>query len=61
MAVSKAQLRAKEKYEAKTYWRPALRIRKEHEAIIRQYAGDSVNDFITQAIMEKIERLKATE
>lgn len=58
MTATKAQLKAKDKYEKKTYWKPTIRIKKEKEAIIRQFSGDSVNDFIIQAIDEKIERMK---
>lgn len=58
MPLTEAKAKANQKYDAKTYWRPALRIRKEYEALIREYAGNSVNDFIFKAIMEKIEREK---
>lgn len=57
---SKAKLRAVAKYNEKTYDRITLRLRKEDAEAMREHiGGGSVNGFITEAIMEKIEREKA--
>lgn len=58
MPNTEAKLKAINKYDAKTYWKFTMRIRKEYEEEIRKYAGASLNGFVTEAIMEKIEREK---
>jgi hypothetical protein len=61
MAQSEAHKRATIKYDLNNYWRPTIRFRKEYEEVIRKYAGDSLNGFIADAVMEKIERMKLEE
>lgn len=58
MAVSKAQMKATNKYNAKAYWKADVRFRREDEVKVRNYAGSSLNKFIVDAVMEKIERLE---
>lgn len=55
MTVSKAQLKAKDKYEAKVYDKILLRIPKGKRDMIRAHAethGESTNAFINRAIDE---------
>lgn len=61
MNMRESQYRANRKYDAKAYYSTTVRIKREYEEELKKYAGDSMNAFINQAIMEKIERLKATE
>lgn len=61
MTVSKAQLKAKDKYEAKAYDKILLRIPKGKRDIIRAHAetrGESSNAFINRAIDETMENDK---
>lgn len=54
-----AKIRAVEKYNAKSYERLTVRIRKEDADEIRAAIGDrSINGFVNDAIREKIEREK---
>lgn len=59
MAVSKAQIKATAKYEAKTYDKTLIRLPKGRLDEIRAHiepAGESLNGFIGRAIMEAMER-----
>ena len=59
MAISDAKKRANAKYDAKTYTRISLVLKKEEKPIIQAHAqktGESVNGFINRAIHEAIER-----
>ena len=59
MTVSKAQLRAKERYEEKVYDKLLLRVPKGKKDIIKAHAdehGESVNGFIDRAIDETMDR-----
>ena len=53
---SAARLRANAKYEKKAYFRTLVRFQAEDEEMIRAAAGDSLNGFIVQAVLEKIAR-----
>lgn len=60
MAISKAQIRATAKYSKKAYERLYIRVKMgEKDAIINsaEKAGESLNEFITKAIQERIERM----
>ena len=55
--VSKAQMEAKKKYEAKTYERISLRVKVGERDAIRSAAdaaGKSLNAFIVDAVMDKL-------
>ncbi len=54
MPVSKSQLRATKKYDNDHYFKKLVRFRKEDEEAIRAAAGDSLNGFIVDAVMEKV-------
>ena len=59
MATTQAKQRAVEKYNAKTYDRVYVRMKKADAQKMRDYVGDkSINAFINTAIMEKIDRDK---
>lgn len=53
---SAAHMRATAKYEEKAYFKTLVRFKKTDEELIRRAAGDSLNGFIVQAVLEKIER-----
>lgn len=58
MAISKAQQKATAKYNAKSYDRIELRVKKGEKAKMQRVAsvlGYSLNEFINLAIKEKIE------
>ena len=64
MSTKEAKARAKNKYNAKAYEQVIFRLRKDEgiltkEKIIKEAeaTGESLNTFITQAILERIERL----
>lgn len=52
MMVSKAQIRATEKYNKAKYFETKVRFPKEAEAIIRQKAGSSLNGYIVDLILK---------
>lgn len=59
MAVSKAQIKATAKYEAKAYDKTLIRLPKGRLDEIRAHiepAGESLNGFIGRAILEAMER-----
>lgn len=53
---TEAMMRAIDTYQKKAYFKALVRFKKEDEELIREMAGDSLNGFIVQAVMEKIER-----
>lgn len=64
MPVSEAKKRANQKYDAKTYKRVPLNIRKEDYVTIKAVADrleESVNGFIKKAIAERMERVCGDE
>lgn len=54
MPVSESQLRATKKYDKGHYFKKLVRFRKEDEEAIRAAAGNSLNGFIVDAVMEKV-------
>ena len=54
MAVKESQIRATKKYEDKSYFKTLVRFKKEDEEAIRAAAGKSLNGFIVEAVMEKV-------
>ena len=54
MAVKESQIRATKKYEDKSYFKTLVRFKKEDEEVIRAAAGKSLNGFIVEAVMEKV-------
>ena len=54
MAVKESQIRATKKYEDKSYFKTLVRFKKEDEEAIRAAAGKSLNGFIVDAVMEKV-------
>lgn len=59
--VSKAQIKATTKYEKKAYFKVLVRFPIDKELEIRKYSGNSVNGYIVQAVLEKIERDKQAQ
>ena len=59
---SKAQIKATAKFEAKTYDKILIRLRKDSDfnrEFIKKHAdekGESLNEYITKAVMQRIER-----
>lgn len=61
MPQSKAHIEATARWEKENYFKPSIRFRKSDEKLIREMAEattGSLNSFIIQAVMEKIEREK---
>lgn len=59
MSVSKAQQEAVARYNAKSYDRIELKVKKGHKDIIKAHAesnGESLNGFVNRAIDETMER-----
>jgi hypothetical protein len=57
MPVSAARMKANHKYDAKTYDKVTIRVKKADMERLRDILGDSsLNGFINQAILEKIDR-----
>ena len=59
MAISKAQQEAVARYNAKSYDRIELKVKKGRKDIVKSHAdkkGESLNGFINRAIDETIER-----
>ena len=57
MAVSPAKIKAHRKYDAKTYDKFTIRVKKTDMERVRECMGDmSINAFINQAILEKVDR-----
>lgn len=55
---TKARLKTNAKWQKKAYFSTLVRFYKEDEEKIRAYAGESLNRFIVNAVMEKIEKLE---
>ena len=58
--VSEAQKRATAKFEKKAYFKVLVRFPIDKEQEIRAAAGDSLNGYIVQAVLEKIARDSCT-
>ncbi len=59
MSVSKAQIRATEKYKKANYWRPSLCFPKAWEPIIREQCetdGVSINSFISSIVEAELKK-----
>lgn len=54
--VTKAQIKATQKWESANYFRTMVRFPKEKEKEIREHAKTSLNGFIVSAVLEKIKR-----
>lgn len=52
---TKAQAKATAKYEKNAYFKALVRFRKEDEERIRAAAGDSLNGFIVQCVLDHLE------
>lgn len=61
MPVSKAHIKATNKYENKAYFKSLVRFKKEDEQRIRNAAGDSLNGFIVSAVLEKVQQIEQRE
>lgn len=59
MPASESQLRATKKYDNDHYFKKLVRFRKEDEEAIRAAAGKSLNGFIVDAVMEKVNASRA--
>lgn len=59
--VSKAQIKATTKYEKKAYFKVLVRFPIDKEKEIRQFSGNSLNGYIVQAVLEKMERDKQAQ
>lgn len=58
MPLSKSKIATNHRYDEKTYFRQTVRFKKTDMDEIREYAGASINKFVNDAVMEKIERMK---
>lgn len=54
-----AHIRATKKWEDKAYFKTLVRFKQEDEAEIRAAAGDSLNGFITSAVLDAVKRKNA--
>lgn len=54
-----AHIRATKKWEDKAYFKTLVRFKQEDEAEIREAAGDSLNGFITSAVLDAVKRKNA--
>lgn len=59
--VSKAQIKAVAKYEKKNYFKALVRFPIDKEKEIRRFSGNSLNGYIVQAVLEKMERDKQAQ
>ena len=59
--VSEAQKRATAEYEKKAYFKTLVRFPASMEKEIREMAGDSLNGFIVNAVLEKIDRIEKNQ
>jgi len=58
MAVSAAKMKANHKYDSKTYTRMTVRVKNTDLEKIKQAMGSmSVNAFLNEAILEKVDRV----
>lgn len=60
MAVSKSQAKATAKYEKNNYFKTLVRFKKEDEERIRAAAGDSLNGFIVQCVLDALDKPEPT-
>ena len=58
--VTKAQAKATAKYEKNAYFKVLVRFRKEDEERIRAAAGDSLNGFIVQCVLDRVREQEQT-
>ena len=58
--VTKAQAKATAKYEKNAYFKALVRFRKEDEERIRAAAGDSLNGFIVQCVLDRVREQEQT-
>lgn len=56
MTTTKAKIRATSKYEKKAYFKTLVRFKAEDEKRIREAAGKSLNGFIVEAVLGKLEK-----
>lgn len=56
MAISKSQAKATAKYEKNNYFKTLVRFKKEDEERIRAAAGDSLNGFIVQCVLNTLDK-----
>lgn len=59
MAVTKAQMKATQKYMAKAYYRPSIMLRREYEEALREKAeskGMTISAYIVELIKNDIEK-----
>lgn len=56
MATTKAHMKATAKYEKNNYFKTLVRFKKEDEERIRAAAGDSLNGFIVNCVLDAISR-----
>ena len=59
MAISKSQAKATAKYEKNNYFKTLVRFKKEDEERIRAAAGDSLNGFIVQCVLNTLDKPEA--
>lgn len=59
MAISKSQAKATAKYEKNNYFKTLVRFKKEDEERIRAAAGDSLNGFIVQCVLNALDKPEA--
>jgi len=61
MPISEARKRANAKYNAKAYDRIEIKVKKGKKDVIKDFAaskGKSINEFVNEAVDEKMEREK---
>lgn len=58
--VTKAQAKATVKYEKSAYFKALVRFKKEDEERIRAAAGDSLNGFIVQCVLDRVREQEQT-
>ena len=58
--VTKAQAKATAKYEKSAYSKALVRFKKEDEERIRAAAGDSLNGFIVQCVLDRVREQEQT-
>lgn len=56
--VSQAQMKATAEYEKKAYFKTLVRFPADKEEEIRKAAGDSLNRFIVNAVLEKTKKME---
>lgn len=59
MPVTKAHIKATQKYEKENYFKSLVRFKKEDEKRIRAAAGKSLNGFIVSAVMDKVKEFES--